>query len=286
MTESRIQLKAPAKLNLFLHVVGRRPDGMHLLESLFVLIDLCDDIELQIDESGAITRTGEVIGETQNDLCVRAARALQQASGTRLGCRIDVKKRIPAGAGMGGGSSDCASTLLGLNHLWNLGWSREKLLALGETLGADVPFFLYGRNAFARGTGSILEEMLLPSAWAAVIMPSQPTSTALIFQDSALTRDTKSLKIPSLSQQLHDQWPKLIGRNDLQPVAVRINPEIGKALQALGTEARMTGSGSAVFALFLDEESACAALKRTPAGMRGYAVRLLQEHPCRFERTR
>lgn len=125
MTASSLELKAPAKLNLFLHVVGQRSDGMHLLESVFVLIDLCDDIVLELDPSGEITRTGDIVGDVEKDLCVRAARALQQASGTTLGCRILVKKRIPAGAGMGGGSSDCASTLMGLNKLWELNWPRK-----------------------------------------------------------------------------------------------------------------------------------------------------------------
>lgn len=279
MSAELLHVPAPAKLNLFLHVVGRRPDGMHLLESVFVLVDLADDIELESTEDGTVTRTGDVVGDIEKDLCVRAARALQKASGTGLGCQIGVKKRIPAGAGMGGGSSDCASTLLGLNRLWNLNWPREKLLSLGDTLGADVPFFVFGRNAFARGTGAELEEVRVPDGWAAVVMPASPTSTALIFQDPSLTRDTKSLKIPSLSEQLAERWPVPIGHNDLQPVAERINPEISSALKALGAEARMTGSGSAVFALFADEAGARRALESVPAGMRGYAVKILRTHP-------
>lgn len=279
MSATSIALKAPAKLNLFLHVVGRRADGMHLLESVFVLIDLCDDIVLEFDPSGKISRTGDVIGDMDKDLCIRAAHRLQQISGTTLGCNIHVKKRIPAGAGMGGGSSDCASTLMGLNKLWGLNWPQEKLMSIGESLGADVPFFLFGQNAFAQGTGGILMPIAVPQAWVAVAMPSKPTSTSLIFQHPALTRDTKSLKISALSQQLSSQWPELIGRNDLQPVAVRINPEIGKALQALGSGARMTGSGSAVFALFGSEESAKQALEAVSYPMRGYVTKILQEHP-------
>lgn len=180
---------------------------------------------------------------------------------------------------MGGGSSDCASTLMGLNKLWGLNWPRKKLMPIGESLGADVPFFLFGQNAFAQGTGGILRPMAVPSAWAAIVMPSQPTATALIFQHPALTRDTKSLKISSLSQQLSNQWPEPIGRNDLQPVAVRINPEIGKALQTLGSGARMTGSGSAVFALFDSEKNAAEALGSVTYPMRGYVAKILQEHP-------
>ena len=279
MSASRLELSAPAKLNLFLHVIGRRNDGMHLLESVFVLIDLVDDVTLELDETGAITRTGDVVGDPNEDLCVRAALALQKASGTALGCRILVKKRIPAGAGMGGGSSDCATVLMGLNKLWKLDWPQEKLQALGNTLGADVPFFIFGQNAFAQSTGDMLAPVAVPEAWAAVLMPSKPTSTALIFRDPALTRDTKSLKISSLSQQLSSQWPELIGRNDLQPVAVRINPEIGKALQALGSGARMTGSGSAVFALFGSEEGAKQALEAVSYPMQGYVTKILQEHP-------
>lgn len=279
MSATSIALKAPAKLNLFLHVVGRRADGMHLLESVFVLIDLCDDIVLEFDPSGKISRTGDVIGDMDKDLCIRAAHRLQQISGTTLGCNIHVKKRIPAGAGMGGGSSDCASTLMGLNKIWGLNWPQEKLMSIGESLGADVPFFLFGQNAFAQGTGGILMPIAVPQAWVAVAMPSKPTSTALFFQHPALTRDTKSLKISALSQQLSSQWPELIGRNDLQPVAVRINPEIGKALQALGSGARMTGSGSAVFALFGSEEGAKQALEAVSYPMQGYVTKILQEHP-------
>lgn len=279
MSEQTLALRAPAKLNLFLHVVGRRPDGMHLLESVFVLIDLADDILLELDESGQISRTGDVVGDIEKDLCLKAARILQKASGTNLGCRIDVKKRIPAGAGMGGGSSDCASTLMGLNKLWNLGWSKKELMALGTKLGADVPFFLYGKNAFAQGTGDRLSPICVPEACIAVLMPQKPTSTALIFQDPALTRDTKSLKISSLSQQLNSHWPVLIGRNDLQPVAVRINPEIEKALHILGSGARMTGSGSAVFAVFDTQQNARQALDAIPDEMQGFVVKILQEHP-------
>ena len=279
MTAPQLTLKAPAKLNLFLHVIGRRADGMHLLESVFVLIDLADEVRLELDASGHITRTGDVVGEVDKDLCVRAARALQAAGGTRLGCRIAVKKTIPAGAGMGGGSSDCAAALLGLNKLWGLNLSRERLLEIGNTLGADVPFFIFGRNAFAQGTGSVLQLLDVPDAWAAVLMPAAPTSTALIFQDPDLTRDTKSLKISSLSEQLTSQWPVLIGRNDLQSVAERINPEIKTALRALGPRARMTGSGSAVFALFDTQAEARQAIESAPVGMRAYAVRLLSKHP-------
>lgn len=279
MITQRLDIPAPAKLNLFLHVIGRREDGMHLLESIFVLVDLKDEITLELDVNGTISRTGDIIGDPEKDLCIKAARMLQKVSGTQLGCRIHVRKHIPAGAGMGGGSSDCASTLLGLNQIWGLNWPQEKLLSLGEKLGADVPFFIFGHNAFAQGTGGILEKIDVPPAWATILMPSSPTSTALIFQDPVLTRDTKSLKIPSLSQQLVNQWPKLIGHNDLQSVAVRINPEIGLALEALGSDARMTGSGSAVFALFKDEASARKALTNIPQNMTGYAVKILQEHP-------
>ena len=278
--KSALLLPAPAKLNLFLHVVGRRTDGKHLLQSIFTLVDLTDEIDLVVREDNQIVRMGELLSSPEDDLCVRAAKKLREAANRPdLGVEINVRKRIPAGAGMGGGSSDCASTLMGLNKLWGLNWPRKKLMPIGESLGAAVPFFLFGQNAFAQGPGGILRPLAVPSAWAAIVMPSQPTATALIFQHPALTRDTKSLKISSLSQQLSNQWPAPIGRNDLQPVAVRINPEIGKALQALGSGARFTGCGTAVFALIDSEKNAAEALGSVTYPMQGYVAKILQEHP-------
>ena len=277
------RFSAPAKFNLFLHVTGRRDDGMHLLESIFVLVDLCDSLSFEVLSQPDIVRTGDVVGEVDQDLCVRAAKLLQEKTGCKSGVKIDVTKRIPSGAGLGGGSSDCATTLLALNRLWNLNLSKDELMKLGNSLGADVPFFIFGTSALARGTGDILEKIDIPESYWAMIMPETPTSTHLIFRDPDLTRDTKSLKIALLSDQIRLRWPELPGKNDLQAVAVRVNPRIQTALDALGSQARMTGSGSAVFAWAGSEEQALEKLKNTPAGMRGYAFKNLSQHPFEKE---
>lgn len=290
-------LPAPAKLNLFLHVTGRREDGMHLLESVFILIDLADTIDIEVLDDGRIERTGDVIGDPERDLCVRAARLLQQASGSRLGARIRVTKRIPAGAGMGGGSSDAATTLLALNRLWDIGMSDEELMALAAQLGADVPFFVFGRNAFASGIGERLIEVPVPDSCWAIAMPSEPTSTAAVFTDPTLTRDTKSLKIAdfsdsggdsgkdrALARSLFAQWPTLPGHNDLEAVARRINPGVEEALEALsaaGGAARMTGSGSAVFAWAATPEAAAELIKKLPEHTQGYVAKTLHAHPLK-----
>ena len=176
-----ISLQAPAKLNLFLHVTGRLPNGYHTLQSVFVLIDLCDTIELNLINDGVIRRTGDVIGQPEKDLCVRAARLLQQKFSVPLGVEINVTKRIPAGAGMGGGSSDAASTLLGLNQLWGLKLSKERLMELGQNLGADVPFFLLGTNAWVEGIGEKLTAIDVPEMTFAVVWPGVSQSTPEIF---------------------------------------------------------------------------------------------------------
>ncbi|MDY6009695.1 MAG: 4-(cytidine 5'-diphospho)-2-C-methyl-D-erythritol kinase [Duodenibacillus sp.] len=272
-------LAAPAKMNLFLHVTGRREDGMHLLESLFVLINLEDTLEITLTDDGVIERTGDIVGATSDDLCVRAATLLQEVSGTHLGAKIHVVKRIPSGAGLGGGSSDCATTLIALNRLWGLNYSRQKLMQLGDRLGADVAFFIYGQNAIARSTGSELTALEVPEGWWALLMPGVPTSTHRIFADPDLTRNTKSLTIPVLSDRIRACWPALYGHNDLQPVAARINPQIQTALAHLGDSARMTGSGSAVFAAAATPDDAQKLLGSVPEGMRGWVVATLRRHP-------
>ena len=296
-------LPAPAKLNLFLHVTGRRPDGMHLLESLFVLIDLADALSIEVLERADIERTGDIVGDPGADLCVRAARLLQAHAGITRGARIHVVTRIPAGAGMGGGSSDAATTLLALNRLWGLNYNTETLIALAAPLGADIPFFIFGRSAFASGIGEKLVAVETPPAVWAVIMPPEPTSTAAVFRDPALTRNTKSLKIldfsdsagaheasgsgygRALARQLFACWPDLPGRNDLEAAARRINPGIGAAMRALvqagasPAQTRMTGSGSAVFARAPSEAAARAMLGNLPDGMRGYVAHTLGRHP-------
>ncbi len=251
-TRAFFNLPAPAKLNLFLHVVGRRTDGRHLLQSALTLIDLCDDVTLIDREDGAVRRNGDMIGAPELDLCVRAAEALRQETGCNRGAEISVRKRIPAGAGMGGGSSDAATTLIGLNALWRLGLNRNELARIGLSLGADVPFFIFGKSAFAEGIGEQLLPLGIPPTRYVVIWPGVHVSTAEIFASPSLTRNTKSKKIHVFSDLIQEDWPLLPGRNDLQPVAELAAPEIGQAVDALhacGLKARMTGSGSAVFAV-------------------------------------
>jgi len=291
-------LPAPAKLNLFLHITGRRADGYHELQSVFVPIELADTIDLESRTDGVIERSGDVIGEPARDLCLRAAKALQAAAGTPLGAAIRVYKRIPAGSGMGGGSSDAATTLIGLNRLWNLGWPRDRLAAIAVTLGADVPFFLGPGPAFVEGIGERLAPCPTRPAWYAVIHPQVHVSTAEIFNDPGLTRDTKLTTIaafsaaqdaPSAASPVAGDGASagptaaraLFGVNDLQPVAMRRAPEIRAALEHLERfgPARMTGSGSAVFARFGSEVQAREAIAVLPAGWSGWAVRGLDEHP-------
>lgn len=291
-------LPAPAKLNLFLHVTGRRADGYHELQSVFVPVNLADTLDFESRTDGAIERSGDVIGDPARDLCVRAACLLQQASGCALGASIHVDKAIPAGSGMGGGSSDAATTLIALNRLWDLGWSRPQLAALALQLGADVPFFLGTGPAFVEGIGERLTPVPVRPAWYAVIHPQVHVSTVEIFTDPGLTRDTKlttisdfsaaqgafSATVP-MSPRGSSAGPAshraLFGGNDLQAVATRRAPEILAALEHLDRfgSARMTGSGSAVFAPFDSEVLAREAIAALPAGWSGWAVEGLDEHP-------
>ena len=237
---------APAKLNLFLHITGQREDGYHLLQSVFMLIDWCDTLHFEARQDGHITRHDLTAQLPADDLIVRAAIALQKASGTNLGADISIEKNIPAQAGMGGGSSDAAATLLTLNRLWNLNWPIEKLLPLGLSLGADVPFFLNGTNAWVEGIGEKITPIDIPSAKFVVIKPTAGLDTGQIFGHSGLQRATKVATMPVFAVD-----PFGFGRNDLQPVAQALCPEIDQALEWLGSfglSPRMTGSGSAVFA--------------------------------------
>lgn len=241
---------APAKLNLFLHITGRRDDGYHLLQSAFMLIDWCDTLHFELRDDGVIAREDLTLQLPAEDLVVRAARALQQASGTSLGAHIAIEKHIPAQAGMGGGSSDAASTLLALNRLWELNWPLSKLLPLGLTLGADVPFFLGGHNAWVEGIGETLTPLNIPPARFVVLKPSAGLETAKIFRSPELQRATETATMPVFAVD-----PFGFGRNDLQPVAQALCPEVDQALQWLasfGLSPRMTGSGSAVFAQLPD----------------------------------
>ena len=246
MLQSLHNVLAPAKLNLFLHITGRRADGYHLLQSVFMLIDWCDTLHLDVKLDGTIQRIDLNTPLPADDLIVRAARALQLASGTTLGAEIHIDKQIPAQAGMGGGSSDAASTLLALNKLWGLNWPVSKLLPLGLALGADVPFFLYGYNAWVEGIGEKISPVLVPPSRFVVVKPNAGIETARIFGSAALERATNTATISDFAAQPYD-----FGRNDLQPVAQALCPEVEIALhwlQSFGLKPRMTGSGSAVFA--------------------------------------
>ena len=241
---------APAKLNLFLHITGRRPDGYHLLQSVFMLIDWCDTLHFDLRQDGGVTREDLTQPLPPDDLVLRAARALQAATGCRLGAHIGVHKRVPAQAGLGGGSSDAASTLLALNRLWKLQLPRSQLQAIGLTLGADVPFFLCGGNAWVEGIGDIIAplelEHALPGARFAVVKPAAGLETKAIFSHPLLKRDCASATIQGFAAARYQ-----FGSNALQPVAQTLCPEIGQAIDWLaskGLQGRMTGSGSAVFA--------------------------------------
>lgn len=292
--ERALALPAPAKLNLFLHVLGRRADGYHDLQSAFTLIDLADWIDIERRDDGQLHRSGDVIGEPAGDLALRAARLLQQRTGSRFGANIDVTKRIPAGAGLGGGSSDAATTLIALNRLWNTGLDRAQLAELGLLLGADVPFFVHGTNAFAEGRGEQLTPLALPPAHYALIWPQVAVSTKEIFEDSGLTRNTKATKMSDFSAAA-DPEPQslraggesrtgvLFGANDLEAVARRRFPVIDQVLTHLARfgASRMTGSGSAVFAVVASEDAARAAIADLPEHWRGWVARGLPEHPLR-----
>ena len=271
-----LALPAPAKINLFLHVTGRRDDGYHLLESVFAPISLTDTVRLTLRADGDIRLVNAPEGLTaQNDLACRAARALQAATHSPLGVDIELLKRIPQGAGLGGGSSDAASTLLGLNRLWSLGLPRAELQTMGEMLGADVPFFVFGTPALARGVGEQLHAVTLPVLYVVVASPGVAVGTGPVFTHPALTRNTPPLSTPVFNLNF--------GRNDLQPVAVGLAPEIERlcaAFGAAGARPRMTGSGSCVFALARHAGEAHllrAALER--AGWRAWSVRTLRRHP-------
>ena len=266
---------APGKLNLFLHLLGRRPDGMHELQTVFRLIDRCDRVGLRVRDDREIRFSGQ-FGD--DNLCVRAARLLQSAAGAARGADIQLDKQLPVGGGLGGGSSDAATTLLVLNRLWECGIDRARLMALGLQLGADVPLFLFGRNALGEGVGERLQGLDLAPAWYLILEPQVSVSTKEIFSDGALTRDTKPLKIPPF-------FPGF-GRNDLEASAVRRYPEIAEHLEWLRRRSlrgsfppRMTGSGACVFAEFSRQADADALYGELPAAMRGFVARGLDLHP-------
>lgn len=258
--QSLTAVPAPAKLNLFLHITGQRPDGYHLLQSVFVLIDWCDELSFALRPDGLVSRE-DLDASSQlptEDLCVKAARALQKATGCTWGAHITLRKHIPAEAGLGGGSSDAATTLLALNRLWGLGLKRSELINIGIGLGADVPFFLGGHNAWVEGVGEQLTPVSLPATRFVVIKPQGGASTQKIFSAPNLKRDTNTAIIQGFAANDAEKVHQLdlrkimqLGRNDLQPVAQALCPEVGECLDWLsgqGLQGRMTGSGTAVFA--------------------------------------
>lgn len=280
---------APAKLNLFLHVVGRRADGYHLLQSVFVLIDRCDILRFRLREDGAVTRVSGLHGvSAEDDLVVRAARRLQQASGTRLGVDIEVEKHIPVGGGLGGGSSDAATTLMALDRLWGTALGAPALAGLGAGLGADVPFFLAGGSAWVEGIGERIRPFATAPQWYVVLVPPDAVATPPIFQAPELTRNSEPLKMEDFSAQFGTVapgfFPGALGfRNDLEPVVVSRFPAVARHLAWLREhgEARMTGSGGCVFAAFGRREEAQRVIDMLPDDMKGFIAQGLDRHPLR-----
>ena len=265
---------APGKLNLFLHVLGRRADGYHLLQTVFRLIDRADRLGVRMRADGGIVRSHDVPGVSEDDdLCLRAARKLKSHTGTARGADLALDKVLPIGGGLGGGSSDAATALIVLNRLWELDLGRDELIALARELGADVPVFLTGTNALGEGTGERLTPLSLPPAWYLVLTPQVSVSTKEIFSHAALTRDSKALKIPPFLS-----WQ---GRNDLEAVTCGLYPAVAEHLAWLRRhgDARMTGSGACVFAEFTSESAARAVHERIPPEMRGFVARGLEHHP-------
>lgn len=276
---------APAKLNLFLHVTGRRPNGYHLLQTVFQLLDHSDLLHFKVLDDGIVRRINDVPGvPEESDLIIRAAKLLKSAVNAecsdRLGVEIAIEKRLPMGGGLGGGSSDAATTLIVLNHLWKTGLTRLELMKLGLQLGADVPFFLFGRNAFAEGVGEDLAAVDTPDCWYVVIEPGVSVPTSAIFSDPGLTRNTNPVKIPDFSNASN-----CFGKNDLQVVATRIFPSIAEAIEWLSQfgDARMTGSGACVFCGFAQEREADevlqAARKTGAPGWKVWKAKAIERHP-------
>lgn len=267
---------APAKLNLFLHVNGRRADGYHLLQTVFRFVDWGDELHFSRRDDGLVRLAQPLPGVPEDsDLAVRAARLLQADTGCRQGATIAVRKRLPMGGGLGGGSSDAATVLLALNHLWGLGVPRRHLQELGLALGADVPVFVFGENAFAEGIGEELQPVALPDAWYVVLVPPVSVPTAGIFRSEQLCRQTPRIDPAG--------WRPGQGHNDLQPVAVALEPVVGECIDWLSRfgDARMTGSGACVFAAFDDEAAAHRAFAARPPGMAGEVARGLPAHPLK-----
>lgn len=266
---------APAKLNLFLHVIGRRNDGYHQLQTVFQIISLCDYLSFQIRDDGVVTSSNAVVGvKAEEDLTLRAANLLKEKTSTKLGVDIFLEKNIPMGAGLGGGSSDAATTLMALNDLWKLGLKVDELAEMSVTLGADVPVFVYGKSAWAEGIGDQLTAITLPKAWYAVFVPSVHVSTAEIYMSEDLTRDSIPIKISrflegytvnTLEEVVFKQYPKV--------------KAVAEWLASIGAEYRMSGSGCSVFAKFGSRKQAQAILEQSPYSGQSFLVEGYNESP-------
>ncbi len=265
---------APAKLNLLLKVVGRRPDGYHLLQTVFQFLDVTDDLVFRLRDDGAVRLLNPLPGvPEEQDLTVRAARLLQQETGVSAGVEIELRKRLPMGGGLGGGSSDAATVLTALNRLWGLGLEKEQLAKLGLQLGADVPVFIHAHSAWAEGVGEELTPVELPEPWYLVLTPACHVSTAEIFSDPDLTRDSSRITIADFLSGSRE--------NDCLPVVTRRYPQVAEAMDWLGqfAEPRLTGTGASVFAVFEREQAARETLERLPRDYTGFVARGLNRSP-------
>jgi 4-diphosphocytidyl-2-C-methyl-D-erythritol kinase len=274
---------APAKLNLFLHITGRRDDGYHLLQSVFQFLDYSDELKFTLRDDGVIRRVTDVPGVAENeDLIVRAARSLQQVANVKQGVDIHIDKKLPMGGGVGGGSSDAATTLVALNYLWKTGFELARLMDIGLVLGADVPVFVQGKAAFAEGVGEKLQSIKLPEPWFLVVKPPIHVSTAKIFNDSQLTRNSPAIKMCDLETQA-------IGFSDLEnvcePIATRHYPEIAEVIRYLKKygNARMTGTGACVFTSFEIEAHAQQALNDLPDKWQGFVAKAMNTSPLQVK---
>ena len=280
---------APAKLNLFLHVTGRRADGYHLLQSVFQLIDRADRLHFDLRDDDQIRRTNDVPGVPEDqDLVVRALRLLQADYARRHGrlppgISVAVEKVLPMGGGLGGGSSDAATALMAANALWDAGLGREELMALGLPLGADIPFFLFGETAFVEGVGEAMQPVPGPDCWYVVVEPGVAVPTPAIFSAPDLTRDSNPVRITDFSRHTDSGEAVGFGKNDLQDVAMRLFPPVAEAVEWLGRygDARMTGSGACVFCAFSSEDAADQVLAHVPGRWAAWKAKSLKTHPMK-----
>lgn len=281
MPSKTLTLLSPAKLNLFLHINGRRPDGYHLLQTVFQLLDYGDELGFTTNNTGALTLSPSVAGvPDEQNLIIKAALLLQRTTQTAMGAHITLNKRLPMGGGIGGGSSNAATTLLALNTLWQTGLSLNTLSQLGETLGADVPVFVQGRSAWAEGVGEKLTPVDLPAKWFVVLRPDVHIATADVFSKKGLTRDTPIIKVAAFLEG-SNQKGDLVTRNDCQNVVLQHYPKVKQAVDWLNffSPAQLTGTGSCVFAAFDSEASARNVLARKPDNIQGFVAKGINRSP-------